>query len=490
MKQALETWTSTQNLSSSYSWRLTHLEQGMPVMKFGGSSVADADKIRRVADIVIEKSEKESTVPVVVVSAMKGITDSLIGASEAALAGDAAYKAAVTTIRTRHAQALEELTTPGENREAVGLILKETEDELAEILHGVELVRECSPRTADLITGFGERLSSVLLAAHLRERGKTAEAVDARQIIRTDDTHGRAIVDFEATYPLIRARIGNPDIFYVVTGFIASTADGVATTLGRNGSDYTASILGAALESNAVEIWTDVDGVLTADPRIVDDAWVIPEISFQEAMELSFFGAEVIHPYTLVPVVEKGLPVVIKNTLNPSAPGTRICHDPKSVDRAITGIASIDDVAMVTVEGGGMVGMPGIAGKLFSSVASAGANIIMITQSSSEHSICMVFRRGDARKAAQAIRQNLADALASRMIRDVRIDEGLEMMAVIGENMRGQLGLSGKLFSALGDAGVNILAIAQGSTELNISFVIHGEQTKTAINAVHKAFIG
>ena len=462
----------------------------MHIMKFGGSSVADAGRIHSVADIIISRNKTDGVPPVVVVSAMKGVTDALIAAAAAAESGDTSYKTALAGLRQKHHEAVKALITDN----SIGTTLQ-TEmdfilDELGEILHGVELVRECSLRTNDLISGFGERLSSLLVAAHITDRGVRAEAVDARKIIRTDDDHGRAAVDFNITENLIRTRLVDRESIFIVTGFIASTADGVATTLGRNGSDYTASILGAALNAESVEIWTDVDGVLTADPRIVPDAWVIRELSFQEAMELSFFGAEVIHPYTLIPVIEKDLPVYIKNTLNPSAPGTRIARTAAPKDRPITGIASIDDVSMITIEGGGMVGMPGVASRIFASVAKSGANIIMISQASSEHSICLVCRREEARKAADGLKKDLSDAISSRMIRNINLTDGLEIIAVIGENMRGQVGLSGKLFSALGDSDVNILAIAQGSTELNISFVIESRRKSEAITAIHRAFIG
>lgn len=462
----------------------------MFIMKFGGSSVADAARIRSVADIVIARIENGKTPPVVVVSAMKGVTDTLISAAAAAESGNPSYKKSIQELRQKHHEAVKALIT--DNSIGVTLLIEVDGilDELAEILHGVELVRECSPRTGDLVSGFGERLSSLLIAAHITGRGVRSEAIDAREIIRTDNRHGRAAVDFETTGKLVNDRIGTGNIIYVVTGFIASTADGVATTLGRNGSDYTASILGAALDAEAVEIWTDVDGVLTADPRVVPDAWVINEISFQEAMELSFFGAEVIHPYTLVPVIEKNLPVYIKNTLNPTAPGTRIARTAAPKDRAITGIASIDDVSMITIEGGGMVGMPGVASRIFASVAKTGANIIMITQASSEHSISLVCRRSEAVRAAKGLEKDLSDAIFSQMIRSINLTDKLEIIAVIGENMKGRVGLSGKLFSALGDANVNILAIAQGSTELNISLVIESRNKSAAINAIHKAFIG
>ncbi|MCK5735386.1 MAG: aspartate kinase, partial [Spirochaetaceae bacterium] len=424
-----------------------------------------------------------------------GVTDSLVSAAAAAESSNSLYKNTIIDLKQKHHEAVKALISDNSIGVSLLIDIDTILDELAEILHGVELVKECSPRTNDLITGFGERLSSLLLAAHITDRGTRSEAVDAREIIRTDNSHGRASVDFTVSGELIRNRIigsdsnqGVKNPIFVVTGFIASTAKGVATTLGRNGSDYTASILGAALDADAVEIWTDVDGILTADPRIVPDAWVIDEISFQEAMELSFFGAEVIHPYTLIPVIEKNLPVFIKNTLNPSAPGTRIAKTAAANNRPITGIASVDDISMITIEGGGMVGMPGIASRIFASMARTGANIIMITQASSEHSVCLVCRRKEAAIAAEGLELDLSDILHSGIIRSIRLTNGLEIVAVIGENMQGQLGLSGKLFSALGDAGVNILAIAQGSTELNISFVIKGEDKQTAIKAIHQTF--
>lgn len=458
----------------------------MTVMKFGGSSLADPARIRRVADIGVSRDD----VLAVVLSAMKGVTDTLLEAADRAEKGDRSYREILDELRNRHRQAAEELVDDPARRTAVATEVENLLDELGDILHGVELVRECSPRTRDLVSGFGERLSCRIVAAHITDRGVPALPLDARDFIRTDDAHGRAAVDFHVTGEKTRACFAGLEGLAVVTGFIASTEDGVATTLGRNGSDYTASILAAALGATSVEIWTDVDGVLTADPRVVPEAWVIEEISFQEAMELSYFGAEVIHPYTLVPVIEKGIPVRIKNTLNPDAPGTIISGETKPKKRPITGIASIDDVAMVTIEGGGMVGMPGIAGRIFSAVARAGVNIIMISQASSEHSICLVCKRNEAEYAARVLENDLSDALSSRLIRRIDVVGGLEIVAVIGENMRGQVGLSGKLFSALGEAGVNILAIAQGSSELNISFVIDGRTKTDALRAIHRAFIG
>jgi len=462
----------------------------MAVMKFGGSSLANPNRIHEVADIIIERSHSDSSLPLVVVSAMKGITNTLIDCAAGAEKGNRGYPGTLTGMRKRHEEAAGALVEDKNRRKNLLTKINTVFDELGEILHGIELVKECSPRTNDLVNGFGERLSTLLLSEHLKSRGMAAEAVDARRIIRTDDSHGRAVVDFPRSNALIIESLAKRSNIAVVTGFIASTADGVSTTLGRNGSDYTASILGAALKEDVVEIWTDVDGVHTADPRVVPNSLVINEISFQEAMELSYFGAEVIHPYTLIPVMDQNIPVYIKNTTNPAAPGTKIARAVIPSNRTITGIASIDEVSMVSIEGGGMMGMPGVASRIFSSVAASRANIIMITQASSEHSICLMCRNQDAQKAVERLQSDLCDAIETKMIRDIKLTTGLEIIAVIGDNMRGQVGLSGKLFSALGNAGVNILAIAQGSTELNISLVVEERHKKTAISAIHKAFIG
>lgn len=461
----------------------------MQIMKFGGSSVANAERIRIVADVVISISKSIKDQPVVVVSAMKGVTDTLIQAADTAERGDQSYKSVLEDVKKKHFDTADNLFPQKELYCEICGSLNLLFEELEGILQGVVLIRECSPRTKDLISGFGERLSCLIIAAYISSEGTVTEMVDARTIIRTDDKYGRATVDIETTSRFVCKRLNNKKVIYVVTGFIASTADGTSTTLGRNGSDYTASLLGAALSAASVEIWTDVNGVLTADPRVVPEAWVIEEISFQEAMEMSFFGAEVIHPYTLLPVVEKGISVYIKNTLNPSAPGTRIAKNVSHKKKQITGIASLDNVSMITIEGGDMVGMPGIVNRIFSSISNSGANIIMISQASSEHSLCLILRYEDAHRAVKSLKMELSDAISSRIIRSVKITDALEIIAVIGDNMRGQVGLCGKLFSSLGKANVNILAIAQGSTELNISFVIASENKSDAVVAIHRAFL-
>ena len=376
----------------------------MKVMKFGGSSIGNAERIRSVLAVVAAECEKQRVC--LVFSAMKGVTDLLLSAADAASAGDDDYLRIASGIEAQHLQTAADLlpvadgetgTRATTNADLLEALRGECHD-LAELLHGVRLVRECTPRTRDLIVGYGERLSCRVIAAALSATGLPARYVDAREIIRTDDTHGSASVAFRDTYALVKQSLGSVSEIPVVTGFIAATADGVSTTLGRNGSDYTASLLGAGLGADAIEIWTDVDGVYSADPRHVPDAFVLPEISYREAMELSYFGAEVIHPYTMVPAVDRSIPLWIKNTLRPSQPGTLIAENSARAE-LITGIASVEGVALINVEGGGMVGYPGIAGRIFTALANARINIIMISQASSEHSICFVVRDAASGKA-------------------------------------------------------------------------------------------
>jgi aspartokinase/homoserine dehydrogenase 1 len=367
-------------------------------------------------------------------------------------------------------------------------------NELEEILHGVELLKECSPRTMDLVMSFGERLSCALVCGYMRQRGMPAEVVDAREMVVTDEVFGSAAVDFPKSYARIEARLSGVDGIPVIPGFVGSTEKGVTTTLGRNGSDYTASIIGAGVTADRIDIWTDVDGVLSADPRLVPEAFVIPSLSYEEAMELSYFGAKVIHPYSMIPAVEKGIPIRIKNSLNPSAPGTMISPAApsgaaNSKRHPITGIATIEGISLVNIEGGGMIGIPGIAARIFGALAREGINIIMISQASSEHTICLVFRTREAERALGALSRELALELETRRIQNFQLVRDLLVVSVIGENMRGSPGIAGRLFSALGTAGVNILVIAQGSSERNISFVIEEKNHALALRTIHKAFL-
>ncbi len=458
----------------------------MKVMKFGGSSLADSGRIRSVLTI-IGAARRESPVAVVL-SAMKGVTDALISAARSAEQGDQRYRQVVQELRDRHLQVVRDLLA-ADHRQSLEDRVDEMLDELEELLHGVDLIRECSPRTMDLIVSFGERLNCRTVAAVLSGTGVDGVYVDARGMIRTDGNHGSAMVDFSGTYQeTARVLQELEDAVPVITGFIASSPDGVTTTLGRNGSDYTASLVGAALAADAVEIWTDVDGVMSADPRYVPSAFVVPELSLQEAMELSYFGAEVIHPYTMIPAVERRIPLWIKNTLNPAARGTRITDQQPQRDLPVTGIASIENVALINVEGGGMLGIPGIASRVFGALARAQTNVIMISQASSEHSICICVRESQLNQACRFLREELTPELESRRIDQFEEQPSLEIIAVIGGSMRGNPGIAGRLFSALGEAGLNILAIAQGSSEMNISFVVRREDRKLALNVVHDAF--
>jgi bifunctional aspartokinase / homoserine dehydrogenase 1 len=457
----------------------------MKVMKFGGSSLADAGRIRTVARIIADAKEKDSVA--VVLSAMKGVTDALLDAASAAEKADPSYKDFYQSVCAKHHTAMEELL-PEDDQSDLRAILDSMFTELKDILHGVELVRECSPRTRDLVAGFGERLSCCVVAAYLSSQGAPSRMVDARTMILTDENHGAASVVFGKTYGRVAEMLGSMSETPVITGFIAATPDGITTTLGRNGSDYTASIVAAGIGADLVEIWTDVDGVMSADPRYVPAAFVLPEITVEEAMELSYFGAEVIHPYTMIPAVEKNIPLRIKNTMNPSAPGTLIGKKTMEATHGVTGIASIESVALINVSGGGMVGIPGIASRVFRALASAGVNIIMISQASSEHSICIVFRAHQAEKALSSLHKELARELESRKIDQFELMKDLEIVAVIGSRMQGTPGISGRLFSALGNAGINVLAIAQGSSEMNISFVVNGGDRRNVLNVVHNAF--
>ncbi|MDC7126028.1 MAG: aspartate kinase [Spirochaetales bacterium] len=458
----------------------------MKTMKFGGSSVKDAERIKNVVTIVKESAEKEQVA--VVLSAMKGITDALINCANLAASGDESYKPALQEIKDKELNTFKELIGTEKEQEALKSLEKMLTN-LGEILLGIKMVKECSDRSLDLIQSFGERMNNTVVAAYMRSIGIDAEYVDTREVVLTDNSFGAAKVDYKESYKRIKEKINTIKGIPVITGFIGADPDGVTTTLGRNGSDFTASIIAAATGSSIVEIWTDVDGVLSADPRCVKNAFVIPEITYQEAMELSFFGAEVIHPYTMIPAVDRDIPIIIKNTMNPSAPGTIITREVAPHTRPITGIASIKDIAMINIMGGGMIGTPGIASKVFSALADYGINIIMISQASSEHSICLVFRAIQSERAVEALNNILAEEIKTKRIEKIVVREGLEVLSVIGDNMVGTPGVAGKIFKSLGDEGISVLSIAQGSSERNVSFVIDKEHRDKALNIVHDAFL-
>ncbi len=467
------------------------------VLKFGGSSVADAERIRRVVAIVQEAARE--TPVVVVVSALGGMTNELLAAAHAAASGEPAWRDRLAAIQARHERTLRALLRTPEGEEPAPapedpFLEQLLHQDLGDLLHGTALVREASPRTLDAILSFGERLSAHLVALALTVDGTPAEAIDAREVFVTSDQFGNARVLREPSDPRIRARLGHrptthtPPLIPVVTGFIGATSRGETTTLGRGGSDYTAAVLGAALGSDRIEIWTDVDGVMTADPRVVHRAFPVPELSYAELMELSHFGAKVVYPPTVQPAREAGIPLYIRNTFNPGFPGTYIHHRvPPGTDTPIRGIASISGVALLRLEGDGILGVPGTAQRLFGTLGQRGINIILISQASSERSICLAVDPAEVTAARRAIDDEFALERRIGLIDPLVVEEGCSVLAVVGEGMRTLPGIAGRVFGILGGQGINIRAIAQGSSELNMSVAIRQSDEGVALRAIHDA---
>jgi aspartate kinase len=461
------------------------------VMKFGGTSLADAGRIRQVGAIVRRLAARK---PVVVVSALAGVTDALLAAAADAAAGRAAEVGRhVTRLAKRHTEALAALALAPRAAAAVARDLDAELRELGGVLHGIVLLREPGRRSLDLVVSFGERLSARLVAAHLRALGLRAVDVDARGLIVTDDDHGEAAVDLPTTRRRTRAGLGRllrAGRLPVVTGFIAKSREGATTTLGRSGSDYTASLLGEALRAREVWIWKEVDGVCTADPDLVERARVVPRLSYMEAAEMAHFGAEVIHPKTMQPARRAGIPIRIKNTFRPESPGTLItAHAAPS--RAPLMVSCLDSLALVTIEGTGIFGQPGMVLRLLSPVAAAGANIYMISMSSSEYSISFAIRESDVTRTTRALEQDFrAHGLLGEQVARIRVERGMAIVAVVGARMKGQRGIAGRIFSALGESGVNVVAIAQGSSEYNITVVVRRAAMRAAVRAVHDRLDG
>ncbi len=459
----------------------------MKILKFGGSSLATPARLREVGDIVVARAGEPM---VVVVSAFQGVTNDLLDAARLAETGDPAFEHAFRDIAARHRVAVDALVS-GNRRRRTRAGVEEMLTKLHEALHGVHLLRNCPLPALDLVASFGERLSAFIFAAYLDQR-HPATFADARAFVVTDDRFTGAGVQFRATNRAIRRRIGRlprrrrRHVIPVVTGFIGATTDGRTTTIGRNGSDYSAAIVGGALGATRIEIWTDVDGVLSADPRIVPAAFVLPELSYEEAMELSYFGAKVIHSATIAPAVGRAIPIVIKNTLNPSAPGTIISRK-TGRDRVAKGITSVDGLTLLTLRGARMVGVPGIAERLFRALAAREVNVILISQASSEHTICFAVRTADQAAAEAAIHDEFHFELGERIV-GLDVKTGQAIVAVVGDGMEGHPGVSGKLFDALGRHNINISAIAQGASERNISCVIASSDQVRALNVVHQAF--
>jgi aspartokinase/homoserine dehydrogenase 1 len=455
----------------------------MKVLKFGGSSVATPERIRSVIEII------RPAIPgnvAVVFSAFGGVTDELIDISKLALDGDQQYKQKVELLERRHLEAVRELVSV-QKQSGILAQVKIKMNELEDVLHGIFLVKERTPRTLDYIMSFGERLSAFIIAEAMKDKGIAAEYLDARTLIRTDNNFGHAKVDFDITNRSIAEHFAQRRSVQVITGFIGTADTGETTTLGRSGSDYTAAIFAAALQASDLEIWTDVNGMMTADPRLVKKAFTVPQMSYEEAMELSHFGAKVIFPATMQPAMVNRIPIWIKNTFNPSFKGT-VIHAQSSNGKLIKGISSMNGVSLLNVQGSGLLGVVGVSMRLFATLAREHVNVILISQASSEHSICIAIESHAVRQAKQAIEREFIHEIRSEEIDEVYVENDLSIVAVVGDGMKHSPGTSGRMFAGLGRNGINVMAIAQGSSERNISAVVRQADIAKALNALHEAF--
>jgi bifunctional aspartokinase / homoserine dehydrogenase 1 len=457
----------------------------MQVLKFGGTSVANSENIKKVRDILqLKKGERT----VVVVSALGGITDELLKCGNLATAGDTSFKESLQKITERHLNVVKELL-PLNNQSSVLSFVMQQFNEVEDICNGIFLLNDFTDRTKDRILAYGELISSKIISAFLTSDGTSNKWVDSRKLIVTDSQFTRATIIPDKTQLNIQSYFaeGNDELF-VVPGFIASDEKGNTTTLGRGGSDFTAAIIGAALNSSVVEIWTDVSGMMTADPRMVSNAKAIKQISYHEAMELSHFGAKVIYPPTIQPLMSKNVPVWIKNTFSPHDEGTLLHSNVYRNGDIITGISSINKIALLSLEGSGMVGIPGFSKRLFEALANNSINVILITQASSEHSICVGVDEHFIARAKETIDKAFAFEIEKGAVNPLNIETDLSIIALVGDKMKSHPGISGRMFSALGRNGVNVRAIAQGSSERNISAVIATADIRKALNVLHEEF--
>ena len=460
------------------------------VMKFGGTSVGSAERIGQAAQLAVDTANKGHQV-VVVTSAMSKVTDSLIAAARQASTGrwDSRIR---QELFDRHNIVADALVGADPPRHADVLdALQKRLDRFEKLCFGLSMVHELTPRLLDAISGTGEMLAAPLVAAAIAARGKASQAVDATELIVTTDQYGGAEPLMDETRARTGARlrpaIDRGDI-PVITGFIAATADGVMTTLGRGGSDYSASIVGAALDADEVWIWTDVDGVMTANPSEVPEARTLAEISYSEASELAYYGAKVLHYKTILPAFRQRIPVRILNSFNPTHPGTRVTVEGNSSAQGVKAVTSIRGVILVAISGTGMQGIPGIAAKTFDVVAAQQANVLMISQASSENNICFVLSAAEAPRVVTALRSALEFELMRGHIEEISAEQQVAIVAAVGDRMRGSPGIAATVFGALGDAGVNVIAISQGSSERNISLVVTERDAAAAVRAIHRAF--
>ncbi len=459
------------------------------ILKFGGTSVGTPEAIRQAAQVVAQAREQHGDV-VVVTSALSGVTDRLLAATRAAAQDgrDGQSRAqAAEAIYAAH-QAIAAALLPPERRTAALDKVRRRVETFHRLVEAIAVLGEVTPRAYDAVASLGERMSAPLLAAVLEAQGVPAQAVDAAELIVTDAAFQNAQPDLAASTPRIRERLLPllaQGITPVITGFIGATPEGITTTLGRGGSDFTAALLGAALEAAEVHIYTDVDGVMSADPRIVPNARTLPRLSYREVAELAYFGAKVLHPKTIRPVVERDIPLRVRNTFNPHGPDTLIVAEAEALPGTVKAVTLIRNLCLVTVEGRGMLGVPGVAARTFAAVAATGTSVILITQASSEQSITFAVPASSAQTVAAALENTFAAEIARRDIDRVRSLPSVAIVTVVGAGMQHTPGVAGRIFTALGDAGVNVLAIAQGSSEVAISFVVGATEAEAAVRAVH-----
>ncbi len=457
----------------------------MQVLKFGGTSVANANTISRVKNIV---SDTRSDKTLVVVSALGGITDLLLKTATLASEQDKNYVDVVKTIEDRHLLTVKELI-PIQAQSRVLSKVKSELNILETLLEGAFLIGEITSKLSDKIVSFGELLSSYIISEYFVSEGMDAAHKDSRELIKTNEAYGKAVVNFELTNKnCLEYFKAVPHKVVVLGGFIASSESGNSTTLGRGGSDYTAAIFSAAVAAERLEIWTDVSGMYTANPKLVKQAKSIPHISYEEAMELSHFGAKVLYSPTIQPILSKGISMVIKNTFDPGAAGTLITKNKNGKGKTVRGISHIENIALLELEGPGMVGIPGISKRFFEVLSQAEISVVLITQASSEHSICVGISDSDIDRALQAVNRAFEYEIEREKIKQVTAEKGLAIIALVGDNMKSHQGLSGKMFSTLGRNNVNIRVIAQGASERNISAVIDKADVKKALNSLHEEF--
>ena len=460
------------------------------IMKFGGTSVGDGFRIAKVVEI-IQAASREGHV-VVIVSAMGGVTNKLIDAALQAEAGNIeSVRTIFQQLRGQHDRAVTELIHSAAERDRIGRKMDSLFHEADRLCQGTVLLRELTPRTRDSISSLGERLSAPLLSAALAERGVASESIEASEVVVTDSYHGAADPQMGLTRERCEARLRplvQRGVVPVVTGFIGATAEGVLTTLGRGGSDYSATIIGAALRADEIIIWTDVDGLMTADPRLVPAACTVPEISYREATELAYFGAKVLHPKTLSAVVQCAIPVWIRNTFAPAHHGTRITPTGPSDGGGVKALASIADVVLIRVGGVGIASMTDVLGRTFATTAAVRADVLLISQSSSQNDICLVVSSSVSKRTVEALRREFANDLAHEPDEHITVDSTVAIVAVVGHNLGGMSGILGRTFGALGQENVKVVAIAQGSSDCTISFVVARNDMKTALATAHREF--